>query len=351
MTHPYRAFPLKAFWSRSVARNFDPAEIYEGERPLLRAGMKVVSAGSCFAANLVPFLERNGFTYVKTESGPPLLGLPGENLSYGKFSAAYGNMYTPRQLKQLLLRALGRFAPAEDRWYENRAVIDAFRPGLRYPARDDAEFDLLTRAHLKATHAAIAECEAFIFTLGLTEAWVSRIDGAVYPACPGTLAGTFDPEKHEFVNIGVAETIADTIDALNLVREINPGVRIVLTVSPVPLVATATGGHVLASTIYSKSVLRVAAAEAAKAVPNTVYFPAYEIVTGPQAPESFFEPDRRDVSQEAIATVMRSFFAACELADSVPPAAPAAANQPKGDLSALAARIAQIECEEAAADL
>jgi hypothetical protein len=41
--------------------------------------------------------------------------------------------------------------------------------------------------------------------------------------------------------------------------------RIVLTVSPVPLVATVTGSHVVPATIYSKSVLRIAAQEIAEA--------------------------------------------------------------------------------------
>ena len=47
------------------------------------------------------------------------------------------------------------------------------------------------------------------------------------------------------------------IDAL---REVNPGRKAVLTVSPIPLVWGARrDAHVLAATTYSKSVLRVAA--------------------------------------------------------------------------------------------
>ena len=42
-------------------------------------------------------------------------------------------------------------------------------------------------------------------------------------------------------------------------KRLNPGVRVLLTVSPVPLIATYEPRHVLVSTTYSKSVLRVAA--------------------------------------------------------------------------------------------
>lgn len=312
-----------------------------------------MSAGSCFAANLVPYLEANGFCYVRTEPMTTRLGVEPEALSYGKFSAAYGNLYTPRQLLQLLQRALGQFHPVKDRWHSDGAVIDTFRPGLRYTASDDQEFDALTQSHLKAVVKAVQQCDAFIFTLGLTEAWISSLDGAVFPACPGTVHGEFDPSRHRFHNFDVVETSSDLIAALEIVQKINPACRIILTVSPVPLVATATGGHVLASTVYRKSVLRVAAEQATRRISNCVYFPAYEIVTGPQAPEQFFKPNKRDVTEDAIATVMSGFFACCGIIapDSTPVKEANAAHDPSKALSTLAQRIAAIECEEAAADL
>lgn len=350
MTHPYRQLPDRAFWSRGVSRGFDAAAVYEGSTPLLPAGARVVSAGSCFAANLVPYLEANGFTYIRTEALTALVGVEPQAMSYDKFSAGYGNIYTARQLRQLCERALGRFAPQEDRWHEDGMVIDPLRPGLTYPAGDDFEFEAMTRFHLDATRAAISVCDTFIFTLGLTESWVSLRDGTVFPACPGTVRGMFDPRAHGFHNFTAAETIEDLIAALGLVREINPHCRIVLTVSPVPLVATATGGHVLSATVYSKSVLRVAAAEATRALDNVVYFPAYEIITGPQAPQDYFEDNRRDPSRKGIDAVMAAFFSACGIAEPNGITAQDQPAPPPDALAALSRRIADIECEEAAAD-
>src|ERR1700722_3707529 len=133
--HPYTAAPKSAFWSRSVARDWSPTKLVNADRPLIRAGEKVVSAGSCFAANIVPYLERAGLMYVWAETRHPAFAdlLP-ENLGYEKFSASYGNVYTPRQLLQLLKRCLGTFVPIEDRWITDAGVIDPFRPGLRYHA-------------------------------------------------------------------------------------------------------------------------------------------------------------------------------------------------------------------------
>jgi hypothetical protein len=345
-SHPYRSAPARAFWARSVSGGFDASALIGAGPPLIRKDDRVVSAGSCFAANIVPALEQAGFTYVRTEAAHPAFSeLAEERFGYARFSAAYGNIYTPRQLLQLLQRALGMFAPAEDRWVTEAAIIDPFRPGLRYGARSPREFDLLTAQHLGRTRQALEQASLFIFTLGLTEAWVSRADGAVFPACPGTIAGTFDPDAHEFRNFDATETAADLRAFVRLLRSINAGVRMIVTVSPVPLVATATGDHVVTASVYSKSVLRVACAELARHEPDVVYFPAYEIITGPQAPDAFLEADRRNVSALGIEAVMAALLDHCETGGER--SAPASSGDAAGALSRL---VSEAECEEAAAD-
>ena len=119
MTHPYQGMSADKFWSRSVSSNFDPAALYQRSTPLIMEGEKVMSAGSCFAAELVPYLERGGLTYLRTEYVHSFYqNIPADSLSYGRFSAAYGNVYTARQLLQLFLRSQGKFQPQEDRWPE-----------------------------------------------------------------------------------------------------------------------------------------------------------------------------------------------------------------------------------------
>jgi hypothetical protein len=295
MDHPYKSAPDRAFWKRAFAPGWETSTLTDGPSLICR-GEKVASAGSCFAANIVPFLERAGFEYVRRDVAPAVFAdVAADNFNYSRFSAAYGNIYTARQAAQMLRRALGRFRPAEDRWaIADDPIIDPFRPGLKYPASSDREFDLLTAQHLASVLDTVRAADVFVFTLGLTEAWISSRDGAVFPACPGTIAGTFDPARHLFHNFSAREVAQDLEDMLDLLREVHPRIRAVLTVSPVPLVATATQQHVLLATTYSKSILRVAAGEVARTRPGVTYFPAYEIVTGPQAPFDFFEADRRE---------------------------------------------------------
>ena len=345
MSHPYKAAPRSAFWSRAVSTDWHPADVVATAQPYIAAGEKVVTAGSCFASNLVPYLEQAGLTYLRTERPHPAFAYE-ERFGYDKFSAAYGNIYTVRQLVQLLRRALGQFTPAEDRWHVGDAVIDPLRPGLVHPARSEREFDLLTGQHLAAVHTAFTSADVFIFTLGLTEAWLSAADGTVFPACPGTVAGEFDPTRHVFHNFSVAEITADLVTFVSELRAVNPGVKVILTVSPVPLVATATREHVLLATTYSKSVLRAAAGEAANLLERVIYFPAYEIVTGPQAPYEFFEADRRSVTRAGIDTVMGAFLSRCGKA--APVAAPV--DTASRISRAVSEALADAECEEAMAD-
>lgn len=343
--HPYRMMPDTAFWSRSVTENFSLTSLVSGNEPVLTETDRVMSVGSCFASHLVTWIEAAGLTYVRTE--PPhdsFRDLP-ENLGYRGFSAAYGNLYTPRQILQLLERCLGTFVPEEDRWHINGQVIDPFRPGLRYPALSDGEFDALTRQHLDATLAAFRQATVLVVTLGLTEAWAYRNDGAVYPAVPGAIAGTFDPAKYEFVNYTYAQVEDDLTRFILLLRTQNPEIRIVLTVSPVPLVATATGDHVLVATTYSKSVLRAAAGAVENALTLTRYFPAYEIITGPQSPYDYMEEDRRNVSEKGVSAVMTTLLES----SSLPTSAPRRNENPvniRPETSVLSALITMAECEE-----
>jgi hypothetical protein len=153
----------------------------------------------------------------------------------------------------------------------------------------------------------------------------------------------FDPPRHAFHNFTIDE-VRDDLDAMIAeFHSLNKQARIILTVSPVPLVATATDRHVVAATTYSKAVLRVAAEHATRHR-DVVYFPAYEIVTSSAASNDVFEPDRRTVSKKAVDTVMDAFLSRCDTTGTRVQPAPA----PAADTSTLSSKIAAYECEEAA---
>jgi len=308
---PYHAQPVTAKWRDCVAKvpvaEIDPttAGSFQIERSTV-----IASAGSCFAQNMRNHLIRHGYNYLITEPGAQeLSATEREDRQYGIFPARFGNVYTTTQLYQLLERAFGRFTPQEDYWQDADAYYDPFRPHVEPDgfASIGALQDDRTR-HLAATRRMFETVEVFVFTLGLTEAWRSRIDGGVFPVCPGCSVGTFDPNRHEFVNFGVRESTDALFAFVEGFRAVNPNAKVILTVSPVPLLATMTPQHVIQATTYSKSVLRVAAEEARQHFPHVDYFPSFEIIMATNRTQEFFAGDRRTVTKTGVERVMDLFF-------------------------------------------
>src|SRR5262249_41544891 len=94
---------------------------------------------------------------------------------------------------------------------------------------------------------------------------------------------------------------------LDLLRTWNPEIRIIVSVSPVPLHATfrAADTHVVVANGHSKAVLRVAAEEFVKRNRDVYYMPAYEVVM--HCTRHPWDEDQRHVSREAVANVMKVF--------------------------------------------
>ena len=312
MTHPYRQLADDARWDRGVAalapEQVDPAARFPR---LLTPQQPVVTAGSCFAQHISRHLERAGFNFLVTEPGHPLL--PDDlraTLNYGVFSARFGNVYTSRQLEQLYRRAYGTFEPVESVWERpDGRLVDPFRPTIQpggFASREELLAD--RRQHLAAVRRAFEEVAVFIFTLGLTECWSSTADSAVFPVAPGVAGGSYDPERHAFVNLSVDDVVDDMTRFVTSLRSVNSAAVFILTVSPVPLAATALDRHVLVATTYSKAVLRVAAERLVSSLPQVHYFPSYEIVTGPASRGRYYNEDARTVTESGVERVMSLFF-------------------------------------------
>lgn len=355
MEHPYKSLPEKAFWRRSVAAvepaAVDPVGVFDLN---IEKETKVATAGSCFAQHIARYLKNSGFCYYVAEPGHPIVPAPvRERHNYGLFSARYGNIYTARQLLQLFERAYGRFEPAEDAWQKaDDMFVDPFRPTTQpggYVSREELLAD--RDQHLAAVRKMFETLDVFVFTLGLTECWRSRDDGAVFPVCPGVEGGTFDPERYEFYNQPVEDVIADLSAFRNALAEVNPAAQIIFTVSPVPLVATAEpGAHVLSATTYSKSVLRVAAEALQQRFDNVHYFPSYEIITGAFNRGAYFAQDLRNVVEDGVSHVMRLFME--HATGEVQQVAGKPAEQgPEEDAHLKRAKqLVEVECDEVALD-
>ncbi len=312
MRHPYEGIGPYARWDHGVA-TVPAAEV----DPVVRFPLKitpeqrVVTAGSCFAQHISRYLKAAGFNHLVTEPGHPLLPPKVRNaFNYGVYSARFGNVYTSRQLEQLFRRAYGTLVPTDEAWERpDGRLVDPFRPTVQpegFHTREELDAD--RRQHLAAVRQAFEALDVFVFTLGLTECWQAVSDGSVFPLVPGVAGGTYDPGRYAFTNLGVDDVVQDMTRFINALRTVNPAATVVLTVSPVPLNATAEDRHVLLSTTYSKAVLRVASETLTRTLPGVHYFPAYEIVTGSFSRGQYFGDDLRSVTEAGVEHVMSLFF-------------------------------------------
>jgi hypothetical protein len=359
--HPYKSAPDHNSWRRAVGtpapRDVDPVVDFNVN---ITPQTKVATAGSCFAQHIARYLQKSGYNYFVAEPGHPILPERVRKANnYGLFSARYGNIYTARQLLQLFQRAYGLFQPLEDSWKQADDVfLDPFRPTAQPGGFiSELEMRLDREQHLACVRHMFETLDVFVFTLGLTECWVSRSDGAVFPICPGVEGGEYAKSKHVFCNETVDDVVAEMSAFLLHLARVNPRAEVILTVSPVPLAATARRDqHVLAATTYSKSVLRVAAEMLTSRFPHVHYFPSYEIITGAFSRGAYYAEDLRNVLENGVSHVMELFMkhAAGRAPETSEPEATASpittAATPANDHQDLAARLVEVECDEAGLD-
>jgi len=312
--NPYSDLPKIAFWNTGVAQEnpFAMKGVYKKKFDI-PGDAKIATAGSCFAQHIARHLKKNGYNVLDVEPPPP--GLPEnlhQNFGFSMYSGRYGNIYTVRQLLQLAQEAAGDWTPKNLIWEKNGKFYDALRPAVEPEGLDSPEEVVEHRKyHITRVKELFENLDLFIFTLGLTEMWVHKESGSVYPTAPGTLAGDFDDQLYEFQNAQFSSIIGDFNLFQKVLKDIRGGkpFKCLLTVSPVPLTATASGNHVLPSTIYSKSTLRCVAGQLSVNQEHIDYFPSYEIVTNPRMHSSTFADNLRSVRDETVETVMRHFFA------------------------------------------
>lgn len=314
---PYSSQPKSAFWKACRgSEDFLSNGLFQPDH-LLQTNDRIAAAGSCFAQNIGAYIRESDLKFVDTEPAP--YGMPSEvakEFGYGLFSARYGNIYTSRQLRQLLSDCVTGEVPEAAIWRQDGRFFDGLRPSVEPKGYADVdEMKAHRREHLFRVREVFEQTDVFIFTLGLTEVWQDRQSGVVFPSAPGAVVGEFDPSQHSCVNLLYSEVLDDLNFVFELMREFSPNIRVLLTVSPVPLTATAGVSHVLAATTYSKSLLRAVAGELATSCSGVEYFPSYELITAAPFAATSYEANLRSVRRSAVDRVMSVFFGAYDSID------------------------------------
>ena len=259
--------------------------------PLIDKSTQITAFGSCFAANISNWLSERNFRVLNKSDDA---------------TRAYVVTMGEGMVNSFVIRQQFEWA------WENRVFEQALWHG--YKAEEygyDEEVRLETRR-------IFDETDVFILTFGLSEVWYDEPTGNVFwRTIP---KDAYDPARHKF-RLSTVEENAENIRAIyDLIRKHRPDAKVIVTLSPVPLIATFRDVSCITANSVSKATLRVAVDQVVTEVQgdgHMYYWPSYEMVT--DVFRSPYKPDRRHVRPVVLNYIMRLFEVAwcgdCEVGE------------------------------------
>ena len=257
---------------------------------------KIFVIGSCFAANVCKTLVNKGLNATDASI----------NLKYNTFSMlqtinwALDGGFNNRFLAQLI----------DGRWFDGHR-----HPFVAYDCKETAVQEHLNV--LAKARDALETADVVVLTLGLVEAWFDSVTNVWLNQTP-PIQHLSEPGRFKVFQSQHSQNLSALNQIFARLFEINSKVKVICSVSPVPLKATFCGKDVIIENTYSKATLRSVATESIETMrKNGVaidYFPSYELATLRPRHEVWREtirdnePDGRHVKIDFIQNVIMHFF-------------------------------------------
>jgi len=165
------------------------------------------------------------------------------------------------------------------------------------------------REFIRTSINALVDVDFVIMTLGMTEAWMDVESGLYLNKSPTKELADYLPSQFRFRVLSESDVVASLTNILKMLYRRNPSMKIVLTVSPIPLEATFTGEDIAVANTNSKATLLCAAQRLLRNFPQVFYFPSYEIVSYSDR-AAVWERDGRHVRGEFVERIMDFFCTA-----------------------------------------
>lgn len=199
--------------------------------------------------------------------------------------------------------------------FSNRVFVDWLR-GIEIDAAiGDRIAELLPPGWSKqATLEIIGSSDVFILTLGVAAAFFDRATGAFVLPRPSALNSRALGEKYLFRTASVQENVDNVLYLIEFIRSVSPNIKIVVTVSPVPLLASFESESVVQADCLSKSTMRLVAHEVVNNsnIDNILYWPSFEVFrwAGSNASAYYAADDGAawHVSEEKVSGTIRAFL-------------------------------------------
>ena len=189
---------------------------------------------------------------------------------FNKFSVHSMTHEVKRVLEGIAYPDEGLIELAKDKWFDPHSYR------LKLASYDEA---MDNRRAIHCGMLEIKNSKVVIMTLGLTETWLDTRTGLAMNEHPGVSWLARMPDRWRFIDYGYADILDEMVRMLQLIREcIRADMKFIVTVSPIPLLATCKTQDVVVATSGSKCVLRAVAEELYRRFDFVDYFPSYEYV-------------------------------------------------------------------------
>lgn len=237
---------------------------------------RLMLVGSCFAENIGNKLMENRFS---VDCNP------------------CGIVYNPESVAQVLGRLIEeREMVADDLiWHEGKWVSWEHHGSFSSPERESCLEKMNSRIHRGAEQ--LRKADLLLITFGTS--WVYRYlhSGRVVANCH-----RFPESDFERFRLSVPEVVGLYDRVLEQLERINPGLRVLFTVSPIRHWKDGAHGNQV-----SKSVLLLAIDELVKHWKRAYYFPSYEIVLDELRDYRFYAEDMLHISEAAVEYIWTRF--------------------------------------------
>ena len=285
----------------------DGDRLYPLASPMVNPGFQFEKSdtffaiGSCFARNVEAALANANLRVLSREFD---LGKIGESVGQ---AFNFFNKYSVHSIYNELLWAFERKTfPGED-------ILYPLRQGKKYCDLQlgSAKLEFSPEEILEFRHkfldsmAQVAHTDVIILTLGYVETWYDKeLDIYLNIAPPAALCKA-QPDRFEFRVLSYDEVIQGMNDIYALLKKHRTKpLKMLVTVSPVPLLSTFRDMDVLVANTYSKSVQRAALESFVADKPDVDYFPSYEFVILSNPTIAWSRGDYRHVSPDIVARIM-----------------------------------------------
>lgn len=238
----------------------------------LNISKPIILLGSCFSTNIGERLTRAGCNTIINPTG---------------------TLYNPASIARALLMAIGSISPtleyneAVDLWFSQD-----FSTLFSRKSREDT-LSLMNEG-ISTLAEAISKAGCLIVTLGSSYIYLRH--GQVVANCHKLPASEFERRR-----IPESDIIVLWTDIITQLRNINPDLEIIFTVSPVRHLADGFAGNA-----RSKATLLLAC-EKLSQLPGCHYFPAFEIVTDDLRDYRFYADDLVHPSAAAVEYIFEKF--------------------------------------------